>query len=173
MPENPDARTQPPDAETEPPVTATDGSNARSQPLAPDQARDLVLGLERHGIETDNITVETETPLQVSEVSAVDNATIRRPVRRAVIGAAVGVAVALALGFAALAVWDDMTPAPVVLMAVLIGALLGALWSLYGGLEASTEVRDIDSGGPTVVETSVVDLDAAKAQQARRLTDEA
>lgn len=143
----------------------------RSEPLPPEEAHELVLDLERHGVSSDHIVVETEPPRSVPEVSAVDNATVRRQVRRALTGAVAGAAVALALSLIALLVWDSLWWPPTVITAGIVGFLLGALWSLYGGLEASPEVTDADSGGPTVIETRVVDLDRDKAEDIRRRTD--
>lgn len=145
--------------------------NVRSEPLPADDAHELVLDLERHGVSTDHIAVETEPPRTVSEVSAVDNATIRRPVRRVLVGAVAGSAVAVALGAISLLIWDSLTLPPTLITAGIVGALLGALWALYGGLEATPEVTDADSGGPTVIETRVVDLDASDADDVRRRTD--
>ncbi len=147
--------------------------NVRSEPLPPDEAHELVLGLERQGISSDHIDVETEPPRSVSEVSAVDNATVRRQVRRAVVGALGGAALAVTLSLGALVVWDSLRWPPTVITAAIVGFLLGALWSLYGGLEASPDITDADSGGPTVIETRIVDLDQAQADDVRRRTDAA
>lgn len=147
--------------------------NVRSEPLPPEEAHELVLDLERHGVSSDHIVVETEPPRSVPEVSAVDNATVRRQVRRAVIGAVAGSAVAVALSLLALLVWDSLWWPPTVITAAIVGFLLGALWSLYSGLEATPEVTDADSGGPTVIETRVVDLDGGQADDVRRRTDSA
>jgi len=145
----------------------------RSEPLPPDEAHELVLDLERHGVSSDHIVVETEPPRTVPEVSAVDNATIRRQVRRAVIGAAAGAAVAVGLALLALLIWDSLWWPPTVITAALVGSILGALWSLYGGLEATPEITDADAGSPTVIETRVVDLDQNDAREVRRRTDRA
>ncbi len=147
--------------------------NVRSEPLPPEEAHELVLDLERHGVSSDHIMVETEPPRSVPEVSAVDNATVRRQARRAVLGAVAGAAVGGGLALLALLVWDSLWWLPTVITAVISGFLLGALWSLYGGLEATPEVTDADSGGPTVIETRVVDLDASEADDVRRRTDSA
>lgn len=147
--------------------------NVRSEPLPPEEAHELVLDLERHGVSSDHIVVETEPPRSVPEVSAVDNATVRRQARRAVLGAVAGAAVGGGLALLALLVWDSLWWLPTVITAVISGFLLGALWSLYGGLEATPEVTDADSGGPTVIETRVVDLDASEADDVRRRTDSA
>lgn len=145
----------------------------RSEPLPPDDAHELVLDLERQGVSSDHIAVETEPPRTVPEVSAVDKATVRRQGRRALAGAVVGAAVAGALALIALLVWDNLWWPPTVITAAIVGFLLGALWSLYGGLEATPEVVDADTGGPTVIETRVVDLDQDKADDVRRRTDRA
>lgn len=145
--------------------------NVRSEPLPPDEAHELVLDLERHGVSTDHIDVETEPPRTVSEVSAVDNATMRRPVRRALAGAVAGAAVAVALSAISLLIWDSLKLPPTLITAGIVGALLGALWSLYGGLEASPDVGDADSGGPTVIETRVADMGQGQADDVRRRTD--
>lgn len=147
--------------------------NVRSEPLPPEEAHELVLDLERHGVNSDHIAVETEPPRSVPEVSAVDNATVRRQARRAVLGALAGATVGGGLALLALLVWDSLWWLPTVITAVIVGFLLGALWSLYGGLEATPEVTDADSGGPTVIETRVVDLDASDADDVRRRTDSA
>lgn len=147
--------------------------NVRSEPLNPDEAHELVLDLERHGVSSDQMDVETQPPRSVAEVSAVDNATVRRQAGRAVIGAVVGAAVGVGLALLALLVWDSLSWPATVITAGISGFLLGALWALYGGLEASPNVTDADSGGPTVIETRVVDLDQEKADDIRRRTDHA
>ncbi|MEZ5410103.1 MAG: hypothetical protein R2761_18885 [Acidimicrobiales bacterium] len=147
--------------------------NVRSEPLPADDAHELVLDLERRGVSSDHIDVETEPPRSVSEVSAVDNATIRRQARRVVIGSVAGAAVGLAVALIALLIWDSLWWPPTVITTALVGSILGALWSLYGGLEASPDVTDADAGGPTVIETRVVDLDREKAAEIRRRTDQA
>ncbi len=147
------------------------GPTVRSRPLSPDKAHDLVLDLERQGVETDKIGVDTAAPRTVAEVSAVDNATVRRQGRRVAVGAVAGAAVGVALALIALAVADGLRWPPTVITAALVGTLLGALVSLYAGLEASTEVDDVDSGGPTVIETRVADMGQGKADDVRRRTD--
>lgn len=145
--------------------------NVRSEPLPPDEAHELVLDLERQGVGGDDVTVETEPPRTVTEVSAVDTATVRRQARRAVLGAVAGAVVGGGLALLALVVWDSLWWMPTVLTAVIVGFLLGALWSLYGGLEANPEVTDVDSGGSTVIETRVGDMGQAKADDIRQRTD--
>jgi hypothetical protein len=144
----------------------------RSRSLDPGRARDLLRAVEQLGVDSSLVTVMTAPARGQAEVGRVDQAALTRPARRVALGAVAGAVLAAILGLVAVAI-GDFEPAPVLVLALLVGAILGGLWSLYGRLLANVEASDTDTGGPSVVEVAVETLDPATVDQVRRVVREA
>lgn len=145
---------------------ADDAEHVRSGPMPSGEAHDLLVKLEQMGVESGLIRVDTAPAMGAVEVGRVDQAALARPVTRVALGAVAGAAIALVLGLIALAIWS-LNPAPVILLTIIAGGLLGALWSLYGRLNANIEATDADTGYSTV-HVATAELDDATNDRVRQ-----
>lgn len=125
--------------------------------LPPDRARDLVLRLERTGLETGRILVDVPPPLTAAAGSEADRRAVTRPGLRVIAGILGGAVIGLLVGLILAPIIDTPTVATVV--ALVIGAsLVGGLAALYWRLAMSTELPDVDSGRTSVVRVDVAGL---------------
>jgi hypothetical protein len=136
-----------------------------SRPLGPDAAYDLVVELEHLGLETDRITLDTPLPISTARTGRVDQAALRRPLRRVAGGLMVGAVIGLIHGLVAVLL-TDAGLAPSLAVGSMLGIVIGGLVGLYWRLPMSTEVSDVDTGGPSVVTVDLEDLDDAAAKRA-------
>ncbi len=137
-----------------------------SPPLGPEQARELVLALERSGIDTGRIHVDTAAPLSSATTSRIDRQALSRPGARVAAGMVGGLVVGSIIGLVAAALVDVSTGIVVVAMAV--GAtVLGGLIGLYSQLPTSSEVSDTDGGHPTSIRVDVSGLAAEDVEAVR------
>jgi hypothetical protein len=132
-----------------------------SRPLGPDAAYDLVVELEHLGLETDRITLDTPLPISTARTGRVDQAALRRVAGGLMVGAVIG----LIHGLVAVLL-TDAGLAPSLAVGSMLGIVIGGLVGLYWRLPMSTEVSDVDTGGPSVVTVDLEDLDDAAAKRA-------
>lgn len=129
-----------------------------SASLNPDQARDLVIELERSGLDTSRIQVDAAPPISAEAIGRTDGRTVKRPGLRVAGGLIVGAAVGLVLGLIVGSMSDTATSA--IVLALTIGAaIIGGLVGLYSRLSMSTELTDVDSGVTSTVRIDVSGLD--------------
>lgn len=128
-----------------------------SAPLTPDEARDLVLDLERTGVDTGRIHVDSAPPTNRATTGQVDQATVTRPALRAGLGLIAGALLGLLIGLAVAAIGD--TALGPTLLATIVGAgLVGALTGLYVRLPVNTEVSDVATGTRSTVRVDIAGL---------------
>lgn len=125
--------------------------------LDPERARNLVLALERRGLDTNRIHVDALPPVSTASTSKVDRRAVTRPGQRVAVGMVAGAVAGVVIGLVAAAVFDTRTGATI--LAVAIGAaLVGGLAGLYSRLAMSTELSDVDSGRTATVRVDVLGL---------------
>ena len=136
--------------------------------LPPDRINDLVVELERHGIDSGRIDVVSQPPRSVREMSEVDQATFARPVGRAALGFALGAVVGAIVG--GLLIWAGMATGTL-LGTVIAGAVFGALFGLYRRLPVSTDVADADShpDDESMVRVNVNGMDRSVVDEIERI----
>lgn len=139
--------------------------------LPPERVRDLVLELEKHGLESSRIDVVVAPTRSVEATSQVDQASFARPVGRAALGLAIGAVVGLLLGLVIVSLGD--LPVGTVLGSTIAGGLLGALFGLYRRLPVNTDVVDVDAGRDSIVRVDVSGLDDDEVHQVEELIVEA
>lgn len=149
-----------------------EGGISRSRPLPPDEAERLDVAIERLGVDANRISVEGEPPRGMEEVGQVDRAVIGHQVRRALLGAVVGSLLLLALAVVVQLVWT-VPPGAVIIPAVIIGAILGGLWSLYGGLPANPAIPDVNASEQATIRADRRGLDPEMSRRIDTLVDEA
>ncbi len=136
--------------------------------LPPDRVRDLVVDLERHGLESSRIDVVVAPARSMEATSKVDQASFARPVGRAAIGLAVGAVAGAVLGGIIVYLSSDL-PVGTVLGAAIAGALLGALFGLYRRLPVNTDVVDVEAGRKSIVRVDVAGLDDEEVHEVEEL----
>ncbi len=139
--------------------------------LPPDRARDLVVELEKHGVESSRIDVVVAPARSMENTSRVDQTSFARPVSRAALGLVVGAVAGVLLGLIIVSLGD--LPVGTVLGSAIAGALLGALFGLYRRLPVNTDVVDVDAGSDSIVRVDVGDLDDHEVNEVEELISEA
>ncbi len=152
--------------------TAPEPNVARSQPLSADAAQRLDTEIELMGVDEDRITLDTEPARDMVEMGRVDANTVRRQVVRAAIGAVAGAVLGLIVALIVTAVTSVPGPA-VAIAAVIIGALLGGLWSLYVGLPANPQIEDAYATGEARLAVDLDQLDPRTASRVEQAMDRA
>lgn len=147
-------------------------SERLSPRLSPDRIRDLVVGLEQHGLESSRIDVVHPPARSMQATSRVDQANFARPVGRAAVGAAVGAVAGGVLGALLMAAVDGMQLSAVLLMAI-AGAILAGLAGLYVQLPVNTDVVDVDAGGDSIVRVDVSGLESERVREIEKLIGDA
>jgi hypothetical protein len=131
-------------------ATFADGESARRASLA----------IETLGIDSSRVSVDAKRDLtdQVAE-SNVDSATIQRPRNRAVTGAIVGAVVGAVVGVVVGMVFDAVPAGMALVLFIIPGVIIGALFGLYSRLPTNPEISDADAGGPVELIVDLSDLD--------------
>ncbi|MEZ5411079.1 MAG: hypothetical protein R2761_23825 [Acidimicrobiales bacterium] len=168
-------RTQPGDVSPAQSPAQGEQPLVRTGPLTTEAAHELVLHLERLGIDGDRIFVSvnpapTQSPM--AALSRADDTAIKRPAYRVVAGSLLGAVLGLAAADVAVIAWS-VQPAPTFLAAGLGGAIVVGLIALYAGMVATPEAYDLDVGGRSSVEIQVEGLHEGTVAHVKALVAEA
>jgi hypothetical protein len=147
-------------------------TSLQSEPLPGDAAHELVVKIEHLGVDTSQITVHTQPPVNGDLMGRGDKVAIRHPAKRIVYGTIYGAVVAAAVAMIVATGWS-IEAGELMLAAAIVGASLGGLFGLYSGLATSPDVHDAGTVEPVVVEVSLRDLDPVVTRRVAQLINHA